>query len=517
MKILSIIYFIAALLYFTQPMAQENNPEPLIDIDNISTKELDKDVAKALKKTQKLILKSRKENDFETELTATKQWCLLIHNYQFLQQAKDCYFAVGMKEKENAKWPYLYGKAALEQGNINDAIKGFTQTIIRNNMYFPAHYYLIDLSRQAGDLRLAFEYKSKVPLEFQLNSKMLLLNGDLYFETENYYIAIGFYQQALNLVPKAKSINYKIAQAFNILGETQKAQAYLQLSGESGIMLNDPYYSDVKNTIVGEIPYLIEAKSALTHQDYSKAIEAYTKALEFNPASKSANTNLAVAYYQDGQTEEAKKRFLKIIESNPENTKVLYNLANIFLSENNITESIKYFEAFRLINPSDESANLSLIELYFQTRQYQKILDITTDKSMQTHEQGQVYKAKSLIHLKQYKSAIDLLTTIHKYRPQNQETMLLLVKLLTQLPDKSLRNPEKALEYANKAVSNQSNLQSLWQMTMALDENKMCDKMKIEMEKISAIIEKPVTEVHHQFSLQRGTDLNCTKYDASHK
>ena len=491
--------------------AETDESKPFISVENISTKDLDKDVAKVFKRIKKSIIEARENKDFETELMASKQWCLLLHNYNFLSQAKDCYFAVGMYEKSDAKWPYLYGKAALDEGNYNDAIKGFDQTLVRDNYYFPAHYYLIEIYKQSGNIKQAFLQKSKVPVELLLISNMLLLTGDLYFETENHLIAIGFYQQALNLVPKATSINYKLAQAYNLLGETQKAQAYLQLAGQAGIQLNDPFYFEVKSTIVGEVPYLIEAKTALSNNAFDKAIASYKKALEFNPESQTAQANLAVAYFQNKQTEQAKQVIFKLLENNPLHEKSLYNLAEIYLSENNINDAIKYFEEYRKLNLNDTKANSKLAQLYYANQQYLQVIKIAEESAMKAHEPTQVYKAKSLINTGEYSDAIEWLKKIHKYKPENHEVIVLLAKLLAQIPDESLRDRVLALEYAQLAVVQNKSIESLWLLMMALDENSECEQLQQQATELTQLMNNTVDTVRQEFSKQRGLDFKCEK------
>ncbi|MBL4659140.1 MAG: tetratricopeptide repeat protein [Alcanivoracaceae bacterium] len=489
----------------------ETNKKAQIDLDNISTKGLDKNVAKVFKQTKFLIEKARKKADSDLEFSASKEWCLLLHNFDFLQQAKDCYYTIGMDAKKEAKWAYLYGKAALEQGNMDDVEKGFKQAIHRDNHYLPAHYYLIKTAMQEGDLHKAFAYKAQVPIELQLTAHMLKINGDLYFEVENYHVAIGYYQQTLVGVPNAKSINYKIAQAYHALGQREIAEKYLALSNEVGIKLLDPYYQEVKNTTVGEIPYLIKGKAALVHGDLPKAIKAYQKALEYNPESKSAKLNIAVAYYQDNQVEAARQLFKEIIISDPKQTLAIYNLATIAQAENDLQTSMMYFEKFRLINSTDELVNYNLAALYYQINSYEKVVDLVNNSSMQSHETIQVLKAKSLVQLQQYAQAIDLLQEINKHKADNREVLLILAKLLSQVPNLNLRNAQRSLNYAKQAVALKKDALSVWQLIMAQDESGHCEEIQASLEELALTLKVDSAQAYTRLSQQRGDELQCKK------
>ena len=509
MKKLKILFLLFVFSVNANDTDNQQKKKTQIELDNISTKGLDKNVAKVFKQTKKLILDARKKSDFDLEFAASKEWCLLLHNFDFLQQAKDCYYIIGMDAKTEAKWAYLYGKAALEQGNMDDVEKGFKQAVYRDDHYLPAHYYLIKLAMQEGDLRQAFDYKAKVPIELQLTANMLKINGDLYFEVENYHVAIGYYQQALIHVPNAKSINYKIAQAYHTLGQTEIAKKYLTQSNEIGIKLLDPYYQEVKNTTVGEIPYLIKAKAALVHGDMQKAIKAYTKALKYNPESKTAKLNIAVAYFQDKQIEKAHKLFKEIITIDPKQPLALYNLAIIAMAENDFDSSIHYFEKFRVQNQTDESVNKHLTVLYYQTQKYEKVIELINNSSMQNDEKMQLRKAKAQVQLQQFGQAIELLKEINKYKPENREVLLILAKLLSQVPDSKLRNAQQSLDYARLAVTLKKDALSVWQLIIALDESRLCNEVQSSLAELAINFKIKNSQAYTRLSQQRGDDLQC--------
>lgn len=494
----------------TQCFAQD--PPKQVDLDNISSKGLDKNVAKVFAQTKELILKSRQDNDKPTELLGTKQWCYLLHNFEFLEQAKSCYFLVGMDAKSEASWPYLYGKAAFQQGNITDAMTGFEQTLYREINYLPAHYYLIQMAIEEGDLLKAFAFHSNVPANLQLTANMLNISGDLFAQVENHYVANGYYQQALALVPKADSLNYKIAQNYHVLEQLELAEKHLTKAGKIGIALPDPYYQKVKDTTVGEIPYLIKAKTALSNLDFKQAIEFYNKALEFNPKSNSAKTNIAVAYFQDKQVQKAREIFEQLNKETPNNHKVLYNLAIVAKFQNEVTNAIKYFKEFRNSNNQDKMVNIELAELYYLTKEFDKVIEMGNESVMAVDETMQFLKAKSLVQTRQFSQAIELLTQINKHKPNNNEVLLLLAKMYSQVPDMKLRNAELSLQYAQEAFKNEASQLSYWQLLMALDESKKCTELDKIAQKFAQYIKLKKQQVKSQLSVQRGNELRC-KFD----
>lgn len=491
-----------------ETIATEQNSKS-IDLDNISTQGLDENVIAVFAQTRAIIMQARKDADTELEFSASKEWCLLLHNFDFLEQAKDCYYTIGTDAKTEAKWPYLYGKAALEQGNMQDAEKGLIEALIRDINYLPAHYYLIKSAFEQGNIRAAFNLKSQLPVELQLNSIILELYGDLYYEVENHYVAIGYYQQALHLVAKAKRINYKIGRAYLALGEETLAQQYINNSNQVGIKLTDPYYQEVKNTTVGEIPYLIKGKAALVHGDNKLAIEAYNKALAYNPESQTARLNSAVAYFRDQQLQKAKSLFSEILASNPSQTTALYNLAIIAQADNELLKAIDYLQQYNAIIENDAEVNSQLAQLYYRSRDYQKCIDICQLEIFNGNEKIQLLKAKSLVQLGHYAQATELLKEIHKHKADNREVLLLLAKLLSQGPDLSLRDAQQSLAYAKKAVEIKKDPLSYWQLIMAQDEAKQCTELLSTIEAFSAELKIQAQQTYLKLSQQRGDDLKC--------
>lgn len=510
MKKLLIILVTSCLVNYS--FAKENSIKEhpkTIDIDNISTKGLDRNVSKVFKQTHKLIQQARKQKDAQTEMAASKQWCLLLHNFDFLSQAQDCYYIIGMDDKTNAKWPYLYAKASAKMGDFEQAQIGFKETIRRDSVYLPAHYYQIQQSLSDNNLATAFSQFAQVPANLRLTSVLLNLSGDLYFAVENYHVAIGFYQQALQLVPKAKSLNYKIARAYQALDMMQQAESFIKLSDATKIRLIDPYYQEVKSTTIGEIPYLIKAKTALVNGDSKSAIKSYKKALDYNPKSEGALVNIAVAYFQDKQTEKAKEFFIKSLKINPKQEKSLYNLATIAVSEGDIAASQDYFEQYKAIDETDINVNYQLAQIYYQQGQFDKVKEIAQLKSMNAHIETQYLKAKAYIQLEQYFDAINWLNEINENVPGNYKVLLALAKLESQVPDLQLRNAELSLKHATQAYNLNKNAQSYWQFIVALDENKKCKQLNITIADLSKLLKVETKLAYERLIKQRGNDLKC--------
>lgn len=87
--------------------------------------------------------------------------------------------------------------------------------------------------------------------------------------------------------------------------------------------------------------------------NFSKAIEAYKKSLEFKPDEYEVIFNLALAYKNNFQFNEAIEAYKKALEINPSSLDAYFNMAYLYLSENNPHEAINCYKKVLELDPDD--------------------------------------------------------------------------------------------------------------------------------------------------------------------
>ncbi len=92
----------------------------------------------------------------------------------------------------------------------------------------------------------------------------------------------------------------------------------------------------------------------------SEAMDAYRRALELDPSLASAHTNLGIAYYREGQTEEARRHFERALALDPELSEARYNLANLYDEEGERELAIAEFRRVVITNPDFADAHFNL-------------------------------------------------------------------------------------------------------------------------------------------------------------
>ncbi len=504
------IQFVLILLLSQSIHANESNESnSTIDLSNVSLEGLDENVSNNFIQIKKLIFNARDKQDRETELLASMNWCMLLHNFDFLEQAMSCYYIIGLDDKENAKWPYLYANSAMQKGDFDSAIKGLSETIKREKNYLPAYYYLIKYALNKNQISEAFDYLSQVPSTLQQNSSFLDLKGDMHKHIEQYYVAIGFYKQALVLVPQAKSLNYKIAKSYQALQQIKKANKFFDDTNASTIKLIDPYFQEVKSKIVGEIPYLIKAKASLLNGAYNLAIEDYEKALQYNPESETALVNSGVSFFKLKKIDNAIDYFQRALKLNPRQLTALFNMAYISSIKKQWNDAIAYYERYNKINLTDQETSSELAKIYYQQQRYSKVMAITQLPHMRTHFDTQFLKAQVYIQQEKYLDAINWLKEINQNHPNDFKILMALSKILSQAPSLAVRDSQQSLTYISEAFGIKQNEQSYWQLILVLDENNKCTDLNKRIHEFSEMFGIKLNHVVETVKQERRANLRC--------
>ncbi|MFW6310331.1 MAG: tetratricopeptide repeat protein, partial [Prolixibacteraceae bacterium] len=154
----------------------------------------------------------------------------------------------------------------------------------------------------------------KTALEISEHDKDIYLNrlGVFYFNHQEYEKALGFYQQAIDLQPKA--VYYEnIGNAYNSLGDKQLFEnAFLkatELEPSEG-----KYYFQLGLNILQKYGDSIKSKQYL-----NKSIEIYKQTPEIEPEELMSIQFLGAAYQKEGNLDKAQEIFMEAYEIDPGN------------------------------------------------------------------------------------------------------------------------------------------------------------------------------------------------------
>jgi tetratricopeptide (TPR) repeat protein len=91
-----------------------------------------------------------------------------------------------------------------------------------------------------------------------------------------------------------------------------------------------------------------------------KAIEAYCRAVELNPAAAGALVNLGTIYYRQRKYEEAERHYRSAIEVDSNYPLAHYNLGNLYDERGDLTRAEEHYNTALHLNPNYADAHFNL-------------------------------------------------------------------------------------------------------------------------------------------------------------
>ena len=120
------------------------------------------------------------------------------------------------------------------------------------------------------------------------------------------------------------------------------------------------------------IHYFNSAVSFYNQRETSRAIQAYQKAIELNPASIEAYNNLGIIYQEMGDFGRAVEAYQKAIEINPQYEKAYNNLGILLFLKGRLEEATEAFQKALAINPNNVESLINLGVLFRKQGQSEK-------------------------------------------------------------------------------------------------------------------------------------------------
>lgn len=145
---------------------------------------------------------------------------------------------------------------------------------------------------------------------------------------ENWYEAVEYYLEAVQINPSYGDAYFALAQCSNEMGEYQLALTYLDMA--SKYIRNKPELQNLRGFIYISLAMIPEAK------------EQFEKVLESYPNNVEARFGLAELEILDGRTSGAEKQFLQALQRQPSDSKVLLSLALVSDSLGKTVEARNY-------------------------------------------------------------------------------------------------------------------------------------------------------------------------------
>lgn len=372
------------------------------------------------------------------------------HNYK---QAIELLSKVVMAYPENLKARGYLGASLQATGNYIAAIEQYNYVA----SYEQNHFSIL---KNLGDSWLALEQFDKAKENYSqartVDPKVPNTYADLAYvaiKEKDYASAVEYYKQALKL---KDDDNWRKSLAYSLWANNSLEEAVTKFQELGDYNIVAYLYQVLGNNEQAIVNYKLaiakdpkDLKSAynlarLYHdtQQQAKAIDLYSKLLEYKPNDSEVMFLLAVAQQELGANEQAVKSYDEILalndgiaNNNTElRTKTMFNAAVAYRNMNNLTKAEEYFEKVLGTDAKFEKANDVYKELSFikialnKNSEAEKIIGDWLKESPTSVEARNLY-ADYLIHKSKEQQAIEQLR-LASALDKTTETRLKLANLL---------------------------------------------------------------------------------------
>jgi len=143
-------------------------------------------------------------------------------------------------------------------------------------------------------------------------------------------------------------------------------------------------------------------------RELSKAIQAYHKVIEMDPAYIEAYNNLGIIYQKVGDFENALKSYQKSVEINPQYEKAYNNIGILFLLKDRYEEALEAFEKALAMSPNNIESYINCGILFKKKGQWDKAIEFYQKALANNPLHGETHYNIALLHeqLENIESAI---------------------------------------------------------------------------------------------------------------
>ncbi|HTD97945.1 MAG TPA: tetratricopeptide repeat protein [Mucilaginibacter sp.] len=184
--------------------------------------------------------------------------------------------------------------------------------------------------------------------------------ADAFFDQDKYHEAITGYKKSKSLNPYYEYPNYNISRSYNYLKMADSALYYIDIHTKSHP--EDGYGYDVK----GDIYY--------DRNEYTAAIELYTRAIAFEPEKSSFYEDRGNAYFYADKVDEAIRDFEKSAELDKSKAYSLDHIGDCYYKLGEYGKAIPYHLKASKVDPGYKYAYTGLNLSYVKLEKYEEAI-----------------------------------------------------------------------------------------------------------------------------------------------
>ena len=210
------------------------------------------------------------------------------------------------------RWHYLRGIVRRDRGRLDDAVQDFRAALALRPDHVLTLYRLGTALLDRGEAERASTHLRRA-LAADATAAVLEALADAAISTEDWPQARDYLERARQTEPAAGRLAYKLAIVERRLGNSERAEQWLDQRGLAAPTVDDPLLLEVAALSLNPRFYIEAAANAEARGEVEEALDAYAQATALAPNDASAGLALAGALARHGRDAAALEESRRIL------------------------------------------------------------------------------------------------------------------------------------------------------------------------------------------------------------
>ena len=327
------------------------------------------------------------------------------------EAALQCYERARFLDPSSFSWHYYTAFAQKTLGNLEAAVNSATQACRIRPDYVPAKLLLAGLRIEQGKLDEAASLLDAVLKSHPGSAGAWYGLGRARAAMPDHTRAVEALDRAVQLFPEYGPAHYSMAQSLRSLNRASEAASHSALAQR-----HSSRFPDSGDTVLAEVLRLNQSGAELIRQGsqlesegrLAEAAAMHRRALESDPRSALAHTNLISLYGRLGDDTQAEAAFRAAIGIDPDMADAHYNYGVLLFRQKKTAAARQAFEHALRTNPQHAEAHNNLgylLEMSGQADEARKHYQLAT-VHQPNHRLAHFHLARGLTARRQYAEAI---------------------------------------------------------------------------------------------------------------
>ena len=356
---------------------------------------------------------------------------------------------------DDGRWPYYLGRVYEAEGDLAASAESYRRAVELRPDDLAARVVLANVLFTQGELDAAEQmYRQALDRNPDAPAAQVGL-GRVALAGREYADAVERFEQALAAAPWANAVHYQLALAYRGLGDTDRAEAHLQLQGDVEAVPPDVLRQELDELLESANAYNIRGGRALDTGNYQSAADLFRRGLELDPNDPSLRQRLGVALFQLGDVAGALQEFERVVRTTPEHTEAQFSLGVLLAGQGQYQEAIDHFSTVLEHDPAYIQARVQLAEALARTGSPDEALS-HYDQALAldpTRPEAAYGAAMAYVRLARYNAARDRLQQGIDANPEDRMFRHALARVLASAPDDSVRDGEQAMAIVEELLA----------------------------------------------------------------